>query len=92
MQILEMAFSNNNKNNFSSNNFARNVWVWSERGGGNGKLAVIGREVWNSLCYWSITNLLHGDVTMESRNSRTCKPADKKVLFKLYFQPATIRK
>jgi hypothetical protein len=39
------------KSNFSRKNFARTVWEW---GGVNGKLAVIGREVWNSLSYWSI--------------------------------------
>ena len=28
----------------------------AEWGGDNLKLALIGREVWNSLCYWSINN------------------------------------
>lgn len=40
--------------NFSSKNFVSTVWKWSEWGGENRKLAVIGREVWNSLCYCSI--------------------------------------
>ena len=34
--------------------------------GENGKLAVIGREVWNTLSYWSI-NSSTGDVTRQAK-------------------------
>jgi hypothetical protein len=42
------------RSNFSNKNLARTVWEWLEWGGENWILAVIGREVWNSLSYWSI--------------------------------------
>jgi hypothetical protein len=33
---------------------ARTEWEWFDWGGKNRKLSVIGREVWNSIFYWSI--------------------------------------
>jgi hypothetical protein len=41
---------------FSGKSFAWTVWEWSEWGGENLKLALIGREVWNALSYWSINS------------------------------------
>jgi hypothetical protein len=66
------------RSNFSSKNVARTVWEWSEWGGENWKLAVIGREVWNSLSYWSINPF--GDVTRQAKTLSHQKEADISVV------------
>jgi hypothetical protein len=45
------------KNYFSSKKCATTAWEWSEWGWEKGTRAVIGREVWNYFCYWSINQL-----------------------------------
>ena len=59
------------KSNFSSKNFAGTVWEWSEWGGENRKLAVIGL----------LTNLPLGDVTRQAKT-----PSPKKRSAELFNQ------